>query len=83
MKMTVIDKSILGGQGCIGSRPLGVDNPAPTVGPQGGGTDGTLSTQVASPEATAGAAMPATYPLSGPSEEPESQYDTIKPVPEG
>jgi hypothetical protein len=82
MKTTAIDSSVLGGQGCIGSSVFKVANPAPGVGPASG-ADGDLSTQIASPEATTGAAMPAMYPLSGPTNEPDSQYDTIDPIPKG
>ena len=84
MKVSAIDSSVLGGQGCIGSSGLGVSNPAPPQGPSAGES-------VAFPQADAGASaaaetavkMPATYPLSGPSNEPASQYDTIKPIPQG
>jgi len=82
MKTTAIDSSVLGGQGSIGSKELGVPNPAPGVGPVAG-VDANLPMQIDNSAAAVGAQMPAVYPLSGPSNEPPSQYDTIKPIPSG
>ena len=82
MKMTVIDKSVLGGQGCIGSSVFAVPNPALGIGPASG-ADGDLSTQIASPETITAIAMPPQYRPSGPTNEPDSQYDTIDPIPKG
>ena len=84
MKMSAIDSSVLGGQGCIGSSGLAVGNPAPVQGPAAGEPISFPTADAgASAAASTGATMPATYLLSGPSQEPESQYDTIKPIPQG
>ncbi len=84
MKMSAIDSSVLGGQGCIGSSGLGVGNPAPAQGPAAGGPISFPTADAgASAAAAVGVLMPATDQVSGPSHEPASQYDTIKPIPQG
>lgn len=82
MKSTVIDSSVLGGQGCIGSTQFAVPSVAPPQGPDAG-VDAALSAQTAAALTAAGACLPTDYPLSGSANEPASQYDTIKPIPEG
>ena len=84
MQVTAINPSVIGGQGGIGSSSLGASNPAPSQGPAAG--DPIMFPQAdasASAAASTCVLMPATYPLSGPSHEPASQYDTIKPIPQG
>jgi len=83
MKSTVIDSAILGGQGCIGSKQLAVPNPAPAQPGPDAGVDAALGPQTDASLAYAGACMPETYPMTGTTNEPASQYDTIKQIPEG
>jgi hypothetical protein len=85
MKMTPVDSSVLGGQGSIGSYVLTAANPAPGIGPQGGGSDGDLSVQVSSPEAIAATHNPSQgiFDTPGGPHTIDTQYDTIKPIPEG
>ncbi len=84
MHISAINSDVLGGQGSIGSKSLTVSNPAPAQGPAAGEAIGFPQADAsASAAAAVGVLMPATYPLSGPSAEPASQYDTIKPIPQG
>jgi hypothetical protein len=81
MKTTLLDTAaILGGQGSIGSKQFEVPNPAPGIGPPSG-ANGDLPMQIVSSEATVGAKEPATYPLTSPLNEPQSQYSV--PVQKG
>lgn len=84
MQVTAINSAVLAGQGAGGSFSVGAPNPAPPQGPAAGEPimfpDAGSGPSAA---ASAGATMPATYPLSGDSNEPASQYDTIKPIPKG
>ena len=80
MKVTAIDSSVLASQGGIGSWGMGQPNPAPGVGPASG-SDGDLAPAIASPEATAGAKEPTVYTITGPLNEPQSQYSV--PVQKG
>jgi len=63
LKSTVIDSSVLGGTGCIGSRPLSVPTTTPGIGPAAG-VDADLSTQV-SPGAASVNGAPALAPTAG------------------
>lgn len=85
MKMSPIDSSVLGGQGCIGSKELKVANPAPGVGPMGGGPDGNLSVAVPSPEAVSVTHAPSQgiFDTPGGPHTVDSQYTTIGPIPKG
>lgn len=82
MKSMSIDSSVLAGQGSIGSSGLTMSNPAPAEGPAAG-VAASIGVTVPSSAAVAGALAPTDYPLSGVSDEPDSQYSTIGPVPEG
>ncbi len=80
MKTTALSSDVLIGQGGSGSFSVSVPNPAPGVG-QDSGVDAILAPVVSGAEA--GAKEPATYPLSGSSNEPMSQYSTQGPIPKG
>ncbi len=95
MQVTLINSAVLGGQGGIGSSSLGVSNPAPGVGPMGGdagiANDGMaeasepLPAHIDSggPAAIATPAPSATETVNGGPHTFNSQYDTIKPIPQG
>ncbi len=105
MQVSVINSSVLGGQGGIGSSSLGVSNPAPGVGPMGGDAgNGDVIVSFANPgdgiTAEANEPLPAHIDNGGPAPIAtpapsaaetvnggphtfESQYDTIKPIPQG
>lgn len=85
MKSTPIDSGVLTGQGAVGSQvAAGVPSQTPAQGPAAGGPISFPTADAgASAAAVAGATMPPLDRLSGPIEEPETQYDTIKPIPEG
>jgi hypothetical protein len=105
MQVTVINPSVLGGQGGIGSSTLGVPNPAPGIAPMGGdaGTydiavsfanpgDGIMAEasepipahlDSGGPMAIAAPAPSASETVNGGPHTFNSQYDTIKPIPQG
>ncbi len=105
MQVTLINSSVLGGQGGIGSSSLGASNPAPSVGPMGGDAgngdvivsfsnpgDGDIAEaneplpahiDSGGPMAIAAPAPSATEKVNGGPHTFNSQYDTIKPIPQG
>jgi len=94
MQVTLINSTVLGGQGTIGSKSLGVANPAPGVGP----ISGDASIKIGSAEANeplpahidSGGPAPIATPAPSAAETVnggphtfESQYSTQGPIPKG